>query len=174
MWCPQLPPRQPPQPPGSRLQRQAGASEPGLGASLPAHRIKTEQAAEPAQPTEGKGQGKGKTAKFTRKIASFKFSSGADISNLSCMNLFLQLCRDLPGDGENTRESAAVAVVLAAHSDLRACLEAIPRYLTDTNMVDHVGEQLQTAFGNILTLLFAGRLKKSVSLAGHSHSQKSS
>ncbi|GFH25711.1 hypothetical protein HaLaN_23716 [Haematococcus lacustris] len=33
-------------------------------------------------------------------------------------------------------------------------------------MVDHVGQQLQTAFGNILTLLFAGRLKKSVSLAG--------
>ncbi|GFH09186.1 hypothetical protein HaLaN_04286 [Haematococcus lacustris] len=33
-------------------------------------------------------------------------------------------------------------------------------------MVDHVGQQLQTAFGNILTLLFAGRLKKSVSLTG--------
>ncbi|GFH30635.1 hypothetical protein HaLaN_29522, partial [Haematococcus lacustris] len=33
-------------------------------------------------------------------------------------------------------------------------------------MVDHVGQQLQTAFGNILTLLFAGRLKKSVSPAG--------
>ncbi|KAJ9514641.1 hypothetical protein QJQ45_028355 [Haematococcus lacustris] len=47
-----------------------------------------------------------------------------------------------------------------------ARLEAIPRHLSDTNMVDHVGQQLQTAFGNILTLLFAGRLKKSVSLAG--------
>ncbi|KAJ9518930.1 hypothetical protein QJQ45_026229 [Haematococcus lacustris] len=84
------------------------------------------------------------------------------------------MCRGLPGDGENTRPSAAVAAVLAAHPDIRARLEAIPRYLSDTNMVDHVGKQLQsgapnmglTAFGNILTLLFAGRLKKSVSLAG--------
>ncbi|KAL6750040.1 hypothetical protein V8C86DRAFT_2822673 [Haematococcus lacustris] len=33
-------------------------------------------------------------------------------------------------------------------------------------MVDHVGKQLETAFSNMLTLLFAGRLKKSVSLAG--------
>ncbi|GFH27408.1 uncharacterized protein HaLaN_25725 [Haematococcus lacustris] len=33
-------------------------------------------------------------------------------------------------------------------------------------MVDNVGQQLQTAFSNMLTLLFAGRLKKSVSLAG--------
>ncbi|GFH32710.1 hypothetical protein HaLaN_31975 [Haematococcus lacustris] len=33
-------------------------------------------------------------------------------------------------------------------------------------MVDHVGKQLETAFSNMLTLLFASRLKKSVSLAG--------
>ncbi|GFH16999.1 uncharacterized protein HaLaN_13530 [Haematococcus lacustris] len=33
-------------------------------------------------------------------------------------------------------------------------------------MVDTVGKQLETSFGNMLTLLFAGRLKKSVSLAG--------
>ncbi|GFH19068.1 hypothetical protein HaLaN_15957 [Haematococcus lacustris] len=33
-------------------------------------------------------------------------------------------------------------------------------------MVDHIGKQLETAFSNMLTLLFAGRLKKSVSLAG--------
>ncbi|KAL6755266.1 hypothetical protein V8C86DRAFT_2437029 [Haematococcus lacustris] len=65
----------------------------------------------------------------------------------------------------NTRPNAAVAAVLAAHPDLRARLEAIPRYLSDTNMVDHVGQQLQPAFGNILTLLFAGRRKKAVSLA---------
>ncbi|KAJ9534555.1 hypothetical protein QJQ45_022092, partial [Haematococcus lacustris] len=60
----------------------------------------------------------------------------------------------------------AVAVVLAAHPDLRARLEAVPRYHSDGNMVDHVGKQLETAFSNMLTLLFAGRLKKSVSLAG--------
>ncbi|KAJ9505394.1 hypothetical protein QJQ45_009568 [Haematococcus lacustris] len=33
-------------------------------------------------------------------------------------------------------------------------------------MVDHVGKQLETAFSDMLTLLFAGRLKKSVSLSG--------
>ncbi|GFH20935.1 hypothetical protein HaLaN_18143, partial [Haematococcus lacustris] len=76
------------------------------------------------------------------------------------------LCRGLPGDGENTRPSAAVAAVLAAHPDLCARLEAIPRHLSDSNMVDHVGKELETAFSNILTLLFAGRLKKAVSLAG--------
>ncbi|KAJ9510004.1 hypothetical protein QJQ45_011654, partial [Haematococcus lacustris] len=92
--------------------------------------------------------------------------SAADIPDLNCDNLFRKLCRGLPGEGENTRPSAAVAAVLAAHPDLCARLEAIPRHLSDTNMVDHVGQQLQTAFGNILTLLFAGRLKKSVSLAG--------
>ncbi|KAJ9508788.1 hypothetical protein QJQ45_028099 [Haematococcus lacustris] len=92
--------------------------------------------------------------------------SAADIPNLSCRNLYLQLCRGLPGEGENTQPNAAVAAVLAAHPDLCARLEAIPRNLSDTNMVDHVGKQLETAFSNMLTLLFAGRLKKSVSLAG--------
>ncbi|KAJ9518862.1 hypothetical protein QJQ45_026141 [Haematococcus lacustris] len=92
--------------------------------------------------------------------------SAADIPNLSCRNLYLQLCRGLPGEGENTQPNAAVAAVLAAHPDLCARLEAIPRHLSDTNMVDHVGKQLETAFSNMLTLLFAGRLKNSVSLAG--------
>ncbi|KAJ9515831.1 hypothetical protein QJQ45_008717 [Haematococcus lacustris] len=64
--------------------------------------------------------------------------SAADIPNLSCRNPFLQLCRGLPGEGENTRPSAAVAAVLAAHPDLCARLEAIPRNLSDTNMVDNV------------------------------------
>ncbi|KAJ9519190.1 hypothetical protein QJQ45_007750 [Haematococcus lacustris] len=90
--------------------------------------------------------------------------SQAAIPDLKCRNL--HLCRGLPGDGEHTRPNAAVAAVLAAHPDLRARLEAIPRYLSDTNMVDHVAQQLQTASSNMLTLLFAGRLKKSVSLAG--------
>ncbi|KAJ9522310.1 hypothetical protein QJQ45_008109, partial [Haematococcus lacustris] len=88
--------------------------------------------------------------------------SQAAIPDLSCRNL----CRGLPGDGANIRPNAAVAAVLAAHPDLRTRLAAIPRYHPDTNMVDHVGQQLQTAFGNIPTLPFAGRLKKSVSLAG--------
>ncbi|KAJ9530975.1 hypothetical protein QJQ45_028881 [Haematococcus lacustris] len=92
--------------------------------------------------------------------------SQAAIPDLSCRNLFLQLCRGPPGNGANTQPDAAVAAVLAAHPDLRARLAAIPRHLYDTNMVDHVGKQLETAFSNMLTLLFAGRLKKSVSLAG--------
>ncbi|KAJ9527394.1 hypothetical protein QJQ45_025663 [Haematococcus lacustris] len=92
--------------------------------------------------------------------------SQAAIPDLSCRNLYLQLCRGPPGNGANTQPNAAVAAVLAEHPDLRACLAAIPRHLSDTNMVDHVGKQLETAFSNILTLLFAGRLKKSVSLAG--------
>ncbi|KAJ9522196.1 hypothetical protein QJQ45_008023 [Haematococcus lacustris] len=92
--------------------------------------------------------------------------SQAAIPDLSCRNLFLQLVRGLPGNGANTRPNAAVAAVLAAHPDLRARLAAIPRHPSDTNMVDHVGKQLETAFSNMLTLLFAGRLKKSVSLAG--------
>ncbi|KAL6763036.1 hypothetical protein V8C86DRAFT_463958 [Haematococcus lacustris] len=44
------------------------------------------------------------------------------------------------------KPSEAIAAVLAEHPDIRARLEAIPRYLSDTNMVDHVGQQLQTAF----------------------------
>ncbi|KAJ9521547.1 hypothetical protein QJQ45_008844 [Haematococcus lacustris] len=92
--------------------------------------------------------------------------SQAAIPDLSCRNLYLQLCRGLPGNGANTQPNAAVAAVLAEHPDLRARLAAIPRHLSDSNMVDHVGKQLETAFSNMLTLLFAGRLKKSVSLAG--------
>ncbi|KAJ9526397.1 hypothetical protein QJQ45_009872 [Haematococcus lacustris] len=92
--------------------------------------------------------------------------SQAAIPDLSCRNLFLQLVRGLPGNGANTQPNAAVAAVLAAHPDLRARLAAIPRHPSDSNMVDHVGKQLETAFSNMLTLLFAGRLKKSVSLAG--------
>ncbi|GFH30169.1 hypothetical protein HaLaN_28967 [Haematococcus lacustris] len=48
----------------------------------------------------------------------------------------------MPGVGANTRPSAAIAAVLAAHPNLCARLEAIPRYHSDTNMVDHVGKQL--------------------------------
>ncbi|KAJ9511205.1 hypothetical protein QJQ45_017077, partial [Haematococcus lacustris] len=92
--------------------------------------------------------------------------SQAAIPDLSCRNLFLQLCRGLPGNGANTRPSAAVAAVLAAHPDLRARLAATPRYHSDGTMVDHDGKQLETVFSNMLTLLFAGRAKKSVSLAG--------
>ncbi|GFH25644.1 TMEM135_C_rich domain-containing protein [Haematococcus lacustris] len=84
--------------------------------------------------------------------------SAAAIPDLSCRNLCLQLCRGLPGAGANTRPSAAVAAVLAAHHDLPARLEAVPRYHSDTNMVDHVGKQRETVFSNMLTLLFAGRL----------------
>ncbi|KAJ9532347.1 hypothetical protein QJQ45_010344 [Haematococcus lacustris] len=92
--------------------------------------------------------------------------SQAVIPDLSCRNLYLQLCRGPPGNGANTQPNAAVAAVLAAHPNLRARLATIPRHPSDTNMVDHVGKQLETAFSNMLTLLFAGRLKKSVSLAG--------
>ncbi|KAJ9507895.1 hypothetical protein QJQ45_021240, partial [Haematococcus lacustris] len=81
--------------------------------------------------------------------------SQAAIPDLSCRNLYLQLVRGLPGNGANTRPNAAVAAVLATHPDLRARLAAIPRYPSDCNMVDHVGKQLETAFSNMLTLLFA-------------------
>ncbi|KAJ9517310.1 hypothetical protein QJQ45_016678, partial [Haematococcus lacustris] len=100
------------------------------------------------------------------KLAHLTGHLRAAIPDLSCRDLCLQLCRGLPGAGANTRPSAAVAAVLAAHPDLRARLEAVPRYRSDSNMVDHVGTQLETSFGNMLTLLFDGRLKKSVSPAG--------
>ncbi|KAJ9517495.1 hypothetical protein QJQ45_025020, partial [Haematococcus lacustris] len=86
--------------------------------------------------------------------------SQAAIPDLSCRNLYLQLCRGPPGNGANTQPNAAVAAVLAAHPDLRVRLAAIPRHPSDGNMVDHIGKQLETAFSNMLTLLFAGRLKK--------------
>ncbi|KAJ9505954.1 hypothetical protein QJQ45_002746 [Haematococcus lacustris] len=73
--------------------------------------------------------------------------SHAAIPDLSCRNLFLQLCRGLPKPGANTQPSAAVAAVPAAHPDLSARLEAIPRYLSDTNMVDHVDKQVTPAIG---------------------------
>ncbi|KAL6752428.1 hypothetical protein V8C86DRAFT_3141159 [Haematococcus lacustris] len=104
------------------------------------------------------------------KAARSKYGITLEVAKLFvrvvCQKLYLQLCRGLPGDGANSRPSAAVAAVLAAHPDLRARLEAIPRSHSDSNMVDHVGKQLETAFSNMLTLLFAGRLKKSVPLAG--------
>ncbi|KAJ9516329.1 hypothetical protein QJQ45_001068 [Haematococcus lacustris] len=59
--------------------------------------------------------------------------SQAAIPDLSCRNLFLQLCRGPPGNGANTRPNAAVAAVLAAHPDLRARLAAIPRHTSDSN-----------------------------------------
>ncbi|KAJ9534065.1 hypothetical protein QJQ45_002063 [Haematococcus lacustris] len=61
--------------------------------------------------------------------------SQAAIPDLSCRNLFLQLVRGPPGNGANTQPNAAVAAVLAEHPDLRARLAAIPRHLSDTNMV---------------------------------------
>ncbi|GFH12766.1 hypothetical protein HaLaN_08514 [Haematococcus lacustris] len=57
--------------------------------------------------------------------------SQAAIPDLSCRNLYLHLCCSPPGDGENTRPSAAVAAVLAAHPDLRARPEATPRCHSD-------------------------------------------
>ncbi|KAJ9531408.1 hypothetical protein QJQ45_006881 [Haematococcus lacustris] len=50
--------------------------------------------------------------------------SPAAIPDLSCRNLYLQLCRGPPGNGANTQPNAAVAAVLAAHPDLRARLAA--------------------------------------------------
>ncbi|KAJ9505390.1 hypothetical protein QJQ45_009561 [Haematococcus lacustris] len=54
--------------------------------------------------------------------------SQAAIPDLSCRYLFLQLCHGMPEDGAHTRPSAPVAAVPATHPDLRARLEAIPRY----------------------------------------------
>ncbi|KAJ9533827.1 hypothetical protein QJQ45_026913 [Haematococcus lacustris] len=66
--------------------------------------------------------------------------SQAAIPDLSCRNLYLQLCRGPPGNGANTQPNAAVAAVLAAHPDRRARLAAIPRHPSDTNMVDHMAK----------------------------------
>ncbi|KAJ9523382.1 hypothetical protein QJQ45_005274 [Haematococcus lacustris] len=73
---------------------------------------------------------------------------------------------DIPGNHPEPKLPEPVQARRGAHPDLRARLEAIPRYHSDANMVDHVGKQLQTAFSNMLTLLFACRLKRLVSLAG--------
>ncbi|KAJ9531162.1 hypothetical protein QJQ45_000831 [Haematococcus lacustris] len=67
MWCSIVAPRKPPQAPcSSQAATQPAASEPGPSTSPPAKRSKrtqAEQAAEPTQPTEGKGKAKGKPAK---------------------------------------------------------------------------------------------------------------
>ncbi|KAJ9518166.1 hypothetical protein QJQ45_010070 [Haematococcus lacustris] len=60
MWCPVEAPRKPPQAPcSSQEATQPAASEPGPSTPPPANRskrTKAEQAAEPTQPTEGKGK----------------------------------------------------------------------------------------------------------------------
>ncbi|KAJ9510616.1 hypothetical protein QJQ45_027500 [Haematococcus lacustris] len=60
MWCPVVAPRKPPQAPrSSQAATQPAASEPGPSTPLPAQRskrTKAEQAAEPTQPTKGKGK----------------------------------------------------------------------------------------------------------------------
>ncbi|KAJ9505589.1 hypothetical protein QJQ45_007287 [Haematococcus lacustris] len=67
MWCPVVALCKPPQPPGSsQVATQPAASEPGPSTPLPAKRskcTKAEQAAEPTQPTKGKGKAQGKAAK---------------------------------------------------------------------------------------------------------------
>ncbi|KAJ9518916.1 hypothetical protein QJQ45_026240 [Haematococcus lacustris] len=64
MWCPVVAPHTLPQPP-CKAATQPKASEPGPSTPSPARRskrTKAEQAAEPTQPTKGKGKGKGKPA----------------------------------------------------------------------------------------------------------------
>ncbi|KAJ9526444.1 hypothetical protein QJQ45_009912 [Haematococcus lacustris] len=60
MWYPVVAPRKPPQPPcSSQEATQPAASEVGPSTPLPAKhskRTKAEQAAEPTQPTKGKGK----------------------------------------------------------------------------------------------------------------------
>ncbi|KAJ9526834.1 hypothetical protein QJQ45_017786 [Haematococcus lacustris] len=67
MWCPVVAPRKPPQAPRSSQEATpAGASEAGPSTPPPAKcskRTEAEQAAEPTQPTRGKGKAKGKAAK---------------------------------------------------------------------------------------------------------------
>ncbi|KAJ9531948.1 hypothetical protein QJQ45_003658 [Haematococcus lacustris] len=67
MWCPVVAPRKPPQAPcGSQAATPAAASEAGPSTPLPAKRskrTKAEPAAEPSQPTKGKGKAQGKAAK---------------------------------------------------------------------------------------------------------------
>ncbi|KAJ9522128.1 hypothetical protein QJQ45_005163 [Haematococcus lacustris] len=67
MWCPVVAPRKPPPGPcSSQEATPAAASAPGHSTPPPAKRSKrttAEQAAEPTQPTEGKGKGKDKAAK---------------------------------------------------------------------------------------------------------------
>ncbi|KAJ9509212.1 hypothetical protein QJQ45_001497 [Haematococcus lacustris] len=67
IWCPVVAPRKPPQPPrSSQAATQPAASEPGPSTPPPAKRskrTKAEQAADPTQPTKGKGKAQGKAAK---------------------------------------------------------------------------------------------------------------
>ncbi|KAJ9509578.1 hypothetical protein QJQ45_011216 [Haematococcus lacustris] len=67
VWSPIVAPRKPPQAPcSSQAATQPAASEPGPSTIPPAERpkcTKAEQAAEPTQPTKGKGQAKGEAAK---------------------------------------------------------------------------------------------------------------
>ncbi|KAJ9524918.1 hypothetical protein QJQ45_005889 [Haematococcus lacustris] len=68
MWCPVVAPRKPPQAPrSSQAATQPAASEPGPSTPLPAKRGKRTkaepEAAEPSQPTKGKGKAQGKAAK---------------------------------------------------------------------------------------------------------------
>ncbi|KAJ9523941.1 hypothetical protein QJQ45_022416, partial [Haematococcus lacustris] len=69
MWCPVVIPRKPPLAPCSSQEATlAGASELGPSTPPPAKRSKrteAEQAAEPTQPTKGKGMAQGKAAKAT-------------------------------------------------------------------------------------------------------------
>ncbi|KAJ9512369.1 hypothetical protein QJQ45_012855 [Haematococcus lacustris] len=56
MWCSVVAPRKPPHPPcSSQAATQPAASEPGPSIPPPAKRTNAEQAAEPTQPTKGKG-----------------------------------------------------------------------------------------------------------------------
>ncbi|KAJ9524355.1 hypothetical protein QJQ45_008544, partial [Haematococcus lacustris] len=67
LWCPVVAPRKPPQAPcSSQAATQPAASEPGPSTPPPAKRnkrTKTEQAAEPTQPTKGKGKAHDKAAR---------------------------------------------------------------------------------------------------------------
>ncbi|KAJ9505685.1 hypothetical protein QJQ45_007251 [Haematococcus lacustris] len=67
MWCPVGAPRKPPQAPlSSQAAAQPAASEPGPSTPPPAKRTEAEQAAEPTQPTKGKGKGKAAKSKCLR------------------------------------------------------------------------------------------------------------
>ncbi|KAJ9515649.1 hypothetical protein QJQ45_002701 [Haematococcus lacustris] len=67
MWCPVVALRKPPQAScSSQAATQPAASEPGLSTPPPtksSKRTKAEQAAEPTQPTKGRGKAQGKAAK---------------------------------------------------------------------------------------------------------------
>ncbi|KAJ9522639.1 hypothetical protein QJQ45_019728 [Haematococcus lacustris] len=69
MWCPVVAPGKPPQAPRSSQEAtQPAASEPGPSTPPPAKLTKAKQAAEPTQPTKGKGKAKGKAALNMQRI----------------------------------------------------------------------------------------------------------